>query len=293
MNTTTSTMPTIEFDDPAILEPDPTPISRTPLEQLLASDKSRVLSQDEERALLRRSKKGDLNARNTLIEHNVRLMMKLAGKFRNVPGALETDELVSEATIAIIRAIEKFDENKAGKLSTYATWWIRQRMSREGVVPAVHIPVDVRTMVPSAVRRLTNEHGYEPTDEQVLAALPNTRLTLDMVTRCRAAINVLSLDAPRKTDDADSGTLHEVIADQRDLDLDAFVDDIDNQATIAALLAELDDDDTDLLARRYGMRGYGAQPLEDIARDLGVERIDVARAEHRVLRKLRKTAEPA
>lgn len=277
------------FDEQATRVDHRTTVVQTPLERHLASPASDILSAEEEARLLKLSHAGDLVARNELIERNVRLMVKLAKRYGN---AVDVDDMVGEATIAIIRAIEKFDASKAGKLSTYATWWIRQRYGRMmNQSSIVHVPVDISQAVRSTVRNFERTHGTSPTDAEVHAEIgpENHRYTLERVQLARRAFATLSLDRTL-TLDSDT-TAHEVVGDDRNLRLqDDFVALTSDRETLRVLLTDLSYDDCDLIARRFGLADYAPHTLDEVAALTGETKIQVRRREHRILKALREVA---
>ncbi len=161
------------------------------------ASRHRILTREQEVALAKRIERGDDLAKRKLIENNMKLVIKLAGKYRDQ--GLEFGDLIQEGVIGLNRAAEKFDWRKGFKFSTYATWWIRQSMQRatQNQGRTVRLPVHVAQQlakIQKATRRLAVELAREPTDAEIAEA---TDMDIEEVERVKlAALKPTSLSLP-------------------------------------------------------------------------------------------------
>ena len=248
----------------------------------------RLLTREEERELARRKDAGDEDAKRRLIECNLRLVMSITRNYRTAGVPLL--DLIQEGNLGLIRAVEKFDYRMGYKLSTYATWWIRQAVTRaladQGRL--IRLPVHVSDQVRRVMRTrrtLAQKLNREPTVAEISAEadLPEQRVTelLDIVE------DAVSLEAPIAGGDSLYGDL---VENEDAEETDVVVAETFRAEELDAALGRIEPRLRELLERRFGLAGHHAQTLDEIGRVLGVTRERVRQLETRALRELRATA---
>jgi RNA polymerase primary sigma factor len=245
----------------------------------------RLLTAAEEVELAKRVERGDLAAKELMVNSNLRLVVSIAKRYQG--HGLSLLDLIQEGIIGLIRAVEKFDWRRGFKFSTYATWWIRQAVQR-GVANksrTIRIPVHIaerEQKIVKAERELTAKLGRAPTDAEVAQA---AKLSSKNVREVReAARAVTSLDRPLGPDqDAALGDL--VAGDQSPVDEEVEVS--LQQETLRRALAELPERERAVLTMRYGLDGESEPTsLEEIGRRLGLTRERVRQIEAKALERL-------
>jgi RNA polymerase primary sigma factor len=242
-----------------------------------------LLTAQEEVELAKRIERGDLAAKERMINSNLRLVIKFARRYQG--HGLDLGDLVQEAMLGLIRAAEKFDWRRGYKFSTYAVLWIKQSIQRglDNSGRAVRIPAHVAQRE-RTVNRVTAELAArmdrDPTDEEVAK---ETKLPLDEVMAIRDLTRVTaSLDSPVGEGDTTLGDLHVEATD----DLEDEVLDREQEQTVAAALERLPEQERRVVAARFGTGGRQERSLRDIARELGVTQEQARRLEVQAIKRL-------
>jgi RNA polymerase primary sigma factor len=250
----------------------------------------KLLTPQEEIELAARIKKGDKKAREQMIKANLRLVVKIARDYEGI--GLPLLDLISEGNIGLMKAVERFDPAKGGKLSTYGSWWIKQSIKRalanqsKTIRLPVHLVDKISKMRRTALR-LQEELGREPTDEELGEELG---ITASRVAQMRmAAIRPASLDAP--IGDEDSNNFAEVVQDET---ADTPYEQLEEK-TVTRMLQEmvktLDPREATILRARFGLDGGPQKTLEEVGQKFGVTRERVRQIQNIALKKLRKMIE--
>jgi len=250
----------------------------------------KLLTPQEEIELAARIKKGDKKAREQMIKANLRLVVKIARDYEGI--GLPLLDLISEGNIGLMKAVERFDPAKGGKLSTYGSWWIKQSIKRalanqsKTIRLPVHL-VDKISKMRRTAMRLQEEFGREPTDEELGIELG---ITASRVAQMRmAAIRPASLDAP--IGDEDSNNFAEVVQDES---ADTPYEQLEEK-TVTRMLQEmvktLDPREATILRARFGLDGGPQKTLEEVGQKFGVTRERVRQIQNIALKKLRKMIE--
>ena len=247
----------------------------------------RLLSAGEEAALARRKDAGDLRAKQELVERNLRLVMSIARPY-SVASGVPLLDLIQEGNVGLMRAVEKFDHTKGFKLSTYATWWIKQAISRaiadqgRTIRLPVHV-VDNLKRVRKADRRLRQELGRPVTPEEIAAAtglgIKKVASLLDIVE------DPVSLDVSVGDGDSD---IADLVEDRNAVRPDAAITAGNVTVDLQHALDQLHEQERHVVELRFGLDGEGTRTLDEVSAELGCTRERVRQVEGRALSTLAK-----
>jgi RNA polymerase primary sigma factor len=250
----------------------------------------KLLTPQEEIELAARIKKGDKKAREQMIKANLRLVVKIARDYEGI--GLPLLDLISEGNIGLMKAVERFDPAKGGKLSTYGSWWIKQSIKRAlaNQSKTIRLPVHLVDKISKMRRtsmRLQEELGREPTDEELGEELG---ISASRVAQMRmAAIRPASLDAP--IGDEDSNNFAEVVQDESADTPYQHLEDKTVTKMLQEMVKTLDNREATILRARFGLDGGPQKTLEEVGLKFGVTRERVRQIQNIALKKLRKMIE--
>jgi RNA polymerase primary sigma factor len=246
----------------------------------------KLITPQEEIALAKRIKRGDGRAREHMIKANLRLVVKIARGYEGM--GLPLLDLINEGNIGLMKGVERFDPRKGAKLSTYASWWIKQSIKRalSNQAKTIRLPVhvvDKMANIRRAEMKLRETFDRDPTDEELAHEL---NLDPRRIRQYRQASKApVSLDAPIG-DDA-SERVSEVVADPNAAaPFDRLVQETDT-ALVREVLATLDQRENKILAMRFGLRDGRERTLEEVGEHLGVTRERIRQIQEQALKKLR------
>jgi RNA polymerase primary sigma factor len=250
----------------------------------------KLLTPDEEIQLAARIKNGDKKAREHMIKANLRLVVKIARDYEGI--GLPLLDLISEGNIGLMKAVERFDPSKGGKLSTYGSWWIKQSIKRAlaNQSKTIRLPVHLVDKI-SKMRRvalkLQEELGHEPTDEELADEMGMTAARVRQMRM--AAVRPASLDAP--IGDDDSNNFSDVVEDEN---ATSPYDNLEDKTVVNMLqdmVRHLEGREATILRYRFGLDGGTEKTLEEVGVKFGVTRERVRQIQNLALRKLRKMIE--
>ena len=250
----------------------------------------KLLTPEEEIELAAKIKKGDKKAREQMIKANLRLVVKIAHDYEGF--GLPLLDLISEGNIGLMKAVERFDPAKGGKLSTYGSWWIKQSIKRAlaNQSKTIRLPVHLVDKI-SKMRRvsmkLQEEFGREPTDDELGEELG---ISASRVAQMRtAAIRPASLDAP--IGDDDSNNFSEVVQDENAETPYEHLEEKTVTKMLQEMVKTLDQREATILRYRFGLDGGSEKTLEEVGQKFGVTRERVRQIQNIALNKLRKMIE--
>ena len=249
-----------------------------------------LLTPQEEIELAARIKRGDKKARDLMIRANLRLVVKIAHDYARY--GLPLLDLISEGNIGLMKAVERFDPKKGGKLSTYAAWWIKQAIKRAlaNQSKTIRLPAHLVDKI-SKMRRtehaLAEKLGRDPSKEELAQKLG---VEPEVISHWQTvALKPASLDAP--IGDSDSAEFGEIVGDDKAVHPFDQINDAQLKKEVEGLLDKLDRREREILKHRYGLRGVKEETLEDVGKRFKITRERVRQIQNTALGKLREMME--
>ena len=273
VNSADNTISDISFDDPVRM-------------YLYEIGSIPLLTPEEEATLSERTIKGDIEAKNKLIESNLRLVVSIAKKYTS--RGMPLLDLIEEGNLGLIKAVERFDANKGFKFATYATWWIRQAITRALADQSrtIRIPVHMVELINRVTResrKLLQELGREPTTEELAKELKLSPEKLREIRRI--SLEPISLDL--HVGDDDENSLLEFIADDSAASPDTAAESSLLTSQIHEILDSLSPRESKVLKLRFGLENGRAYTLEEVGAEFDVTRERIRQIEAKALRKVR------
>lgn len=246
-----------------------------------------LLTPPQEIDLARKIRKGDRQARELMINSNLRLVVTIAQDFANL--GLPLLDVISEGNVGLMTAVDRFDPTKGAKLSTYASWWIKQAIKRalSNQAKTIRLPVHLGDKILKMRRvalQMSEEMGREPTDGELAEEIG---IASEKIAHLKTvSVRPASLDAPVSEDE--STEFGESVADEKAGTPFELLRDKDLQNNVGGLLEELDDREKRIISQRFGFEGGKRKTLQEIGRKLGVSRERIRQLENIALTKLRR-----
>ncbi|MBV8330742.1 MAG: RNA polymerase sigma factor RpoD/SigA [Verrucomicrobia bacterium] len=246
-----------------------------------------LLTMQEEIELAARIKNGDQKARAWMIKANLRLVVKIAHGYSNL--GLPLLDLISEGNIGLMKAVERFNPGKGGKLSTYSSWWIKQSIKRAlaNQSKTIRLPVHLIDKIYKLYRAsltMSEELGREPTDEELSEEIGISRAKLSQFRT--VSIRPASLDAPISDDD--STKFGEIVGDEDAQTPFELFRDKNMRDELGELLEVLDDRERKIIFKRFGLDGGKPNTLEEVGKKFGVTRERIRQLQNIAMAKLRR-----
>jgi RNA polymerase primary sigma factor len=249
--------------------------------------KTPLLTLAEELQLAARIRKGDQAARNHMIQANLRLVVKIAQDYRDF--GLPLLDLISEGNLGLIKAVDRYDPRKGGKLSTYAAWWIKHSMQRAlaNQSKTIRLPVHVVAKI-SLMRRtarvLMEKLGRDPTDEELAGEL---RMPVHKVAHLKSvAVHPASLDAPLG-DSGDTSSLGEIVPDENAISPSDNLREKNITSDLKLVVNSLDEREAEIIRLRFGLDGRKEMTLAEVGKKFKVTRERIRQLQQLALKQMR------
>jgi RNA polymerase primary sigma factor len=246
-----------------------------------------LLTPRQEAELAKRIKNGDLEASHIMIMANLRLVVKIAHDYANF--GLPLSDLISEGNLGLMKAVERFDPEKGGKLSTYAAWWIKQSIKRAlaNQSKTIRLPVHMVDKI-AKMRRMSMELaeklGRDPTDEELGKAIG---MTAGKVAHIKSvSVRPTSLDAP--IGEGDDTSLGEMVGDESSSNPFELLRDKAVRKELSTMLDQLEEREADIIRLRFGLEGGAEKTLEEVGVMFDITRERVRQLQNLAITKMRK-----
>jgi RNA polymerase primary sigma factor len=253
--------------------------------------KTPLLKIEEELKLAARIRKGDKSARQHMISANLRLVVRIALDYKDF--GLPLQDLISEGNIGLIKAVDRYDPSKGGKLSTYASWWIKQSIQRAlaNQSKTIRLPVHAVakiSQIRKTARALTEKLGHEVTDEELAAEL---RMPLEKLIHLRSvAVHPASLDAPLG-ESADASLLGDIVRDEGASSPSEALGSKNVSSDLARAVNSLGEREAMIIRMRFGLDGNDEMTLEEIGKKFNVTRERIRQLEQLSIKHMRRLME--